>query len=599
MSKYQLKQPAVSKIHQLLEIQVKRNPHKLALVMQDHCLTYLQLNSQANQFARYLLCCDVKSGDLVPIISKRKSTALIAMLGILKAGAAYLPLNAENPKKYLASIIRETGSQLICLDAELVDDWISSNKRLVDLDRVIAQEIHPFDPANLPLVETVELAYVLYTSGTTGHPKGGMIAHANLIPTFYAWQNSYGLTAADIHLQMAPIGFDVFTGDWIRALGTGATLVLCPKEILIDSAKLFQLIQKEKISFAEFMPTVLRELINYLTSTSQDLKQFRLLVCGSDRWSMKEYHAVKALCSDTARVINSYGLTEATIDSSFYEEKPADTRLNDASMVPIGKPFAHVKMYLFKDDRLVDKNEEGEIYIGGLGVGTGYFNQPTLTAHKFIVKHFPDGRSERLYRTGDKARFLSDGNILFLGRNEEYIKIHEKRVDISSLEAVISQLRQVNFALVIPAPTLCSKGSILKCYLVVNDELLTYEEIVVHIRSELPGHYVPQEFYLIDSIPLSPNGKVDRKISSQKVIKQLMPELHPPQDEIQMALVQLWLEILDVRSVGINHSFYNLGGTSLSFTSMLHKVNDRFNANIPHAVHCETIRELAEYIKKL
>ena len=585
------------KIHHLIELQAKKEPAKTAIICNDQKVTYGEINAKSNQLARYLIANGVDFGDIVPIVSVKSSKILIAILGILKAGAAYSPLNFDSPEKHIKAVIKETKASIFCIDGDLIDQFTLGDVLAINLDDMDKQ-VGLYSEENLDRVnKESDLAYVIYTSGTTGNPKGGMVAHANLLPTYYSWEETYKLASTDIHLQMAPVGFDVFAGDWVRALCSGATLVLCPKNILLDHEKLYQLIKKEKITCAEFVPSTLRGLLNFVVKNNYDLKQFRLLICGSDQWTMKEYRLVRKLCAEEAFVISSYGVTETTIDSTFYYEKASEEPLlSDSAIVPIGKPFHHVNIYLVDDDNnLLNTDDTGEICIGGSGVGLGYLGQPELTYNKFIERNFK-GVIERLYRTGDQGKILPDGNILFLGRNQEHVKVDGKRVDLPSLESSISQHPKVKFCMVIPTAKANSYGFFLKCFVKLQDDSLTFEEISDHVRKEFPCYYVPREIYEVDKIPLSANGKIDKRIASQEIVKQIKPNVVTPNNVIQEYLISVWQEILDVQEIGINNSFYDLGGSSLLLVSVLEKINQKFNINILPSEKFETIEELSNSI---
>jgi amino acid adenylation domain-containing protein len=589
----------VSKIHHLIELQSKMKPTRTAVVYSNIGLTYQELNQKANQFAHYLIKKQVKSGDIIPIVSDKSLNSLIAILGILKAGAAYTPLNAGSPDKHIEAVFKETKAKFACIESTSVNRfaWTDISPTNIDnMDSLIRghadTDIDSFD------FET-DLAYVIYTSGTTGNPKGGMINHANLLPTYYSWCEAYQLADSDIHLQMASFGFDVFVGDWMRALCAGATLVLCPKDILLDSKQLYELIHKEKINCAEFVPAVLRQLINFIEKNNYSLGQFRILVCGSDQWTMKEYRSVKKWCGENTRVISSYGLTETTIDSSFFEEEKTDILLSDNSLVPIGKPFKHVNIYLINDKKLASPGEVGEIYIGGLGVGKGYLNRPELTSERFVANTFlveiPD---KKLYKTGDQGRRLPDGNLEFLGRNQVHVKVNGNRVELPSLEAVINQHPKVKYNVVVPKEGI--DKIVLECFMTLNDNSISYEELIEHIKKDLPCYYIPRAFYQIESIPLSSNGKVDRRsIPSQKKIKELKPTLAAmPKNEIQRRLIKIWKEILELEEVSVNNSFHNLGGSSLLYVAMLEKINREFEINLSSITRFETIEQLSTCVEQ-
>ncbi len=283
------------------------------------------------------------------------------------------------------------------------------------------------------------LAYVIYTSGSTGQSKGVMIEHQSLVNTYLGWEQIYQLRSkASCHLQMASFAFDVFSGDVVRALCSGGKLVLCPKEVLLSPEQLYALMLQEKVDCAEFVPVVLRHLIAYLEESQQRLDFMQLLICGSDSWYGGEYEKFRGLCGEKTRLINSFGLTEATIDSSYFESPTAN--LPKDQLVPIGRPFPNTQIYILDSNlQPVPIGVTGELYISGKGLARGYRHRPDLTAQKFIANPFSNQQLARLYKTGDLARYWADGNIEFLRRSDRQVKIRGFRIELGEIEAVLSQ----------------------------------------------------------------------------------------------------------------------------------------------------------------
>jgi amino acid adenylation domain-containing protein len=432
----------------LFEAQVAKTPNAIAIVFENQQLTYETLNTKANQLAHYLQTLGVKPEVLVGICVERSCEMLIGLLAILKAGGAYVPLDPTYPKARLAFMLEDTQVPLLLTQSSLKEKLPETETQVVYLDAE-TQRLSSFAYDNLKSgVSCENLAYVIYTSGSTGQAKGVIITHKSVLNAYYAWENAYQLGTLTTHLQMANFSFDVFTGDWVRALCSGAKLVICPQKWLLVPEKLFQLMLDEQVDCAEFVPVVLRHLIQYLERTAQNLNFMKVLIVGSDSWSLYEYQKVRSICSPNTRLINSYGVTEATIDSSYFESSQINLPM-DAS-VPIGHPFANTQIYILdRRHELVPIGMIGELHLGGLGLARGYFNRPDLTQEKFIKNPFSEEVGSRLYKSGDLARYLPDGNIEYLGRIDNQVKIRGFRIELEEIEALLNQHADVQEAVVI------------------------------------------------------------------------------------------------------------------------------------------------------
>ncbi|OKH20890.1 non-ribosomal peptide synthetase [Hydrococcus rivularis NIES-593] len=579
-------------IHTLFEQQVKLTPNAIAVVYESEQLTYLQLNAKANQLARFLRSLGVKPETLVGLCVERSLDLVVGVLGILKAGGAYLPLDPAYPQERLAFMLADAQVSVLVTQTQLTNQLPTNQAAIVTLeDPKIAQQ----EKENLVSEVTPEnLAYVIYTSGSTGQAKGVMVCHRNLVNAYFAWEEAYRLREVTSHLQMASFSFDVFAGDLVRALCSGGKLVLCPKEILLEPQQLYQLMVREKVDCAEFVPVVLRNLIQYLESSQQRLDFMRLLICGSDSWYVKEYEQFRTFCGSQTRLINSFGLTEATIDSSYFE---AGTVVPTEKLVPIGSPFTNTQIYILDSYfQPVPIGVIGELYIGGLGLARGYLNRADLTAQKFIPNPFSTGT--RLYKTGDMGRYLSDGNIELLGRTDHQVKIRGFRVELGEIEAVLRQHPTVRETAVLVRNDLYG-NSCLVAYIVSNSDRSNVT-LKRFLQERLPNYMVPSAFVWLESLPLTPNGKIDRHALPIPE-RELEETFIAPRTELEKVLANLWTQILGVENIGIHDNFFELGGHSLLTTQLMVKIREAFRVDMPLRILFEspTIASLAESLEQI
>jgi amino acid adenylation domain-containing protein len=591
--------PACECAHELFEMQVERTPAAVAVAFGDRRLTYRELNLRANRLAHQLRDLGVGPEVLVGLYVERSPELLVGLLGILKAGGAYVPLDPAYPGERLAAIVQDAGLSVLLTQQALVKDLPSSEARLLCLDD-IAVNGAPADAANLGHIASAEnLAYVIYTSGSTGRPKGVMLTHGGLCNAYRGWEDAYRLRAeATSHLQMASCAFDVFTGDWVRALCSGGKLVLCPREFLLDPPRLYDLMRREHVDCAEFVPAVLRNLVQHLEETGGSLAFMRLLVAGSDVWYAGEYRRIRRLCGPQTRLINSYGLTEATIDSTYFEA--ADLDLPEDRPVPIGRPFANVEVHILDGNmQPVPVGVPGELHIGGRGVAQGYFKQPELTAEKFISDPFSGRTGDRLFRTGDLARYLADGSIELLGRTDYQVKVRGFRVEPGEIEAVLSQHPAVRQAVVVARGDR-PESKHLVAYLTADGTAPSCHDLRAFLRAKLPDYMVPLGFVVLDALPLSPNGKVDRQaLPDAEVVR---PEsgaaFVAPRTPTEELVAEVWGKVLGVEQVGVQDNFFDLGGHSLLGTQVISRLAQAFRVELPlrRLFETPTVAGLAESI---
>lgn len=596
-------------IHTLFAAQTKRTPGAIAVTSGHTQLTYLQVELRANQVAHYLRSLGVGPEKCVGICLERSAEMIIAVLGVLKAGGAYIPLDAAYPPERLAFMLQDASVDILLTQESLVDKLPLRKAQIVYLADS-QREYYAQDEAPDVDVRPANLAYVIYTSGSTGMPKGVMITHASLVNAYHAWETVYVLRAQPgVHLQMASFSFDVFSGDVVRALCSGGTLVICPHETLLDAEQLYSLMCEKKVNHAEFVPQVLTHLTDYLLASKQRLDFMRILIAGSDTWHLQEYLTLRQLCGAQTRIFNTYGLTEVTIDSTYFTCAQIEPGI--PGMMPIGRPFANTQCYIL-DRHLqpVPTGVPGELFIGGAGLGRGYLGQPELTAERSIPNAFGGYTGERIYKTGDRARYLPDGTIELLGRNDQQIKLRGFRIEPGEIEAVLLRHPAVQEAVVqlyesrpgnaylVAYVTLTAEGMQPD----VNEQPEDTASTMLRqwMQGWLPTHMVPSAVVQMTKMPLTPNGKVDRQALPAPENVPLQTTLLEPRTPLEELLVEIWAEVLGRETISVNENFFEIGGHSLLATQLISRLRSALQMDLPLRVIFEqpTIERFALIIEE-
>lgn len=588
-------------VHQIFESQAATTPDAIAVVYEEKQLTYRELNTRANHLAHFLKKHGVGPEVPVALCMDRSLDMIVGVMGILKAGGAYVPLDSTYGRERLPVILQDAECPLLLTQHDLLGT-VPNTVPVIALDRdwnTIAQESQE-NPDNELTPAT--LAYIVYTSGSTGIPKGVMVSHRNLLNAYQAWEEEYQLRSpVGSHLQMANFSFDVFSGDLVRALCSGSKLVVCPTELLLNPSTLYSLMLKENVDCAEFVPAVLRALVDYLDETGQKLDFMRLLIAGSDTWTGGEYRRVLQLCGPKTRLINSYGVAEATIDSTYFEAAK-DQELRHEASVPIGRPFPNTQVYVLDGQmQPAPVGVAGTLYVGGTGVTRGYLKRPELTAEKFVCDPFRSEPEARLYNTGDAARYLADGNIEFLGRSDNQVKIRGFRIELGEIETVIAKYSGVQQVVV--AARELSPGQLgLVAYIVpISGQSLNIGELRGFLKGKLPVYMLPSVFELLDKMPLNANRKVDRKALPAPKKKIADPEKSyvAPRTEVEEKLASIWAELLQFSPIGMEDNFFALGGHSLMAIRVISRVRSHLGIELSLRTLFDnpTISELGAFIK--
>ncbi|MEH1855162.1 MAG: amino acid adenylation domain-containing protein [Nostoc sp.] len=611
----QTEYPQEKCIHELFESQVEETPDAIAVVFENEQLTYCELNKRANQLAHYLRTLGVKSEVLVGICLERSLSMVIGLLAILKAGGAYVPLDPSYPQERKAFMLQDSQPKVLLTQQQLVESLPTHTAKVVCLDsnwEIISQHSQENPACDLSLDN---LAYVIYTSGSTGQPKGAMNSHRGICNRLLWMQSTYQLTASDRILQKTPFSFDVSVWEFFWPLITGARLVVAQPEGHRDPNYLVNVIREQQISTIHFVPSMLQVFLEAKgLENCHSLK--RVIVSGEALPLQLQQRFFNRL---DAQLHNLYGPTETAVDVSFWacrqQSSLEDNNISQQKTVPIGRPIDNIQIYLLdKHLNPVPVGVTGELYIGGVGVGRGYLNRPQLTAEKFIPNPFQTVRgageqgsrggkedqssnSERLYKTGDLARFLANGEIEYIGRIDYQVKIRGFRIELGEIEASISQHTGVRETVVV------ADAQRIVAYLVPHaEQTLTISQLRNFLESKLPNYMVPAAFVILDQLPLTPNGKIDRKALPVHGLTQLVPESSfvPPSTPIEEMLVSIWLRVLGIEKISIDDNFFEVGGHSLLATRLISQIRQVFQVELP--LHCvfekPTIAGLAKDIEK-
>jgi amino acid adenylation domain-containing protein len=586
----------------LFEKQAEKAPDAIAVIYEDKRLTYRDLNERANQLGAFLKKHGVGPEARVAVCVERSLEMIVGVMGVMKAGGAYVPLDAMYARERLPIIMQDAECPVLLTQRSMLDSVPKTGAKVIALDsdwEVIAKESKE-NPRHETTWDT--LAYVVYTSGSTGVPKGVMVTHGGLVNQYRAYEESYELLSpVGSWLYMANFSFDVFSSDLTRSLCSGGTMVICPMELLLNPAGLYGLMLREKVDCAEFVPAVLRNLTAHLQETNRRLDFMRILVCSSDAWSMADCRATFQLCGSNTRLINAYGVTEATIDSTYLDIESSEM-LRGEGFVPIGHPFPNTKTYVL--DRHMEPcpiGVPGVLYIGGAGVARGYLNRPELNAEKFVRDPFSGEPGARLYNSGDAARYLPDGNIEFLGRTDNQVKIRGFRIELGEIEAVLSKHASVKQAVVVAREFSPGDPGLVAYVVPADGQGIDIATVRSFLKGKLPAYMLPSAFEVLDKIPLNANRKVDRKAlpAPKKKSADLERDFVAPRTEIEQNLAAIWSEVLNFSPVGAHDNFFELGGHSLMAIQVISRVRNRFEVELPLRTLFEnpTVAELGAVIE--
>ncbi len=587
-------------IKELFEEQVARTPEADAVVFGEQRLTFDELNRRANRIAARLRSDGVGPGTLVGILMQKSIDLVPAVLGVVKSGGAYIPLDPMYPRDRIEFMVADAQPAVLLTHEKHLSTAPATDAKIIAIDSPGA--LDGSSEENPPTTAGGDdLAYIIYTSGSTGTPKGAMIANRSLASAFFAYERAYRLRECTAHLQMASFSFDVFTGDLIRSLLAGAKLVLCPIEVVIDPPALLRLMLREGVDTAEFVPATAALLFEHIEREGRRLDHMRLVIISSEAWRNEKYMLYKSLCGPGTRLVNSYGLTEATIDSTWFE--PADdAELLPGRFVPIGGPLDNTRIYVLGENQEPQPiGIPGELCVGGIAVARGYLNRPELTAEKFLPDPFADEPGALLYRTGDLARWLPDGTIDFLGRTDRQLKIRGFRIEPGEIEAVLERHPSVRAAALVDREDAGGETRLV-AYIEPAGPAPEATDLRAFVADHVPNYMIPSAYVMLDELPQTPNGKIDRDALPDPEWDQAaaVDEFVAPRTDTERRLAEIWSAILTVDEIGINDNFFALGGHSLLAMRVMSRVREDLGVSLllRSIFDTPTIMELAEAVDK-
>lgn len=578
-------------IHEIFEEQVSKYPERVALSFKDQVLTYKSFNEKSNQLARILRKQGVNSDSIVGIMVDRSFEMLIGIMAILKSGGAYLPIDPQYPEERVLYTVKDSGASVLLTQSHLISK-INFQGTVLNLDD---NNIYTGDVSNpCYKVNPNNLAYVIYTSGSTGNPKGVMIEHLSAVNILTDLQRRYSLLENDSYLLKTSYTFDVSVSELFGWFWNGGRLVISEKDTEKEPNSILNVIDKHNITHINFVPSMLGAFISFLNE--DDIKIINKLKYVFVAGEAISKEVVKKFYSITKEVVleNIYGPTESTIYALGYSL--ADFK-NEGN-VPIGKPFANTTAYIVdKFDNLMPIGAPGELCLGGIGLARGYLNRPELTKEKFVTNPYMKG--ELMYRTGDLARWLPDGNIDFMGRIDFQVKIRGFRIELGEIENKLMLFNNINEAVVLARKD--SHGNDFLCGYFVSDNKLNIYDIKEHLQKTLPEYMVPAFFIQLDKMPLTQSGKTDRRALPEPTINSYNEkEYVAPRDQVEIKLALIWEDVLNIEKIGVNDSFYNLGGHSILMMQIIARISNEFKINIRFNdfIKLKTIAKLSKFISE-
>jgi amino acid adenylation domain-containing protein len=585
--------PQHTLLHELLEEQAAATPDAVAVVFEDVSLTYAELNGRANELAHHLRSLGLSQEGRAGVLLERSSDLVVALLAVLKAGGACVPLDPSYPPERLKLLLEDSQACVVLTHQELAKGISESGAQVVCLDTFVKKErlqnlITSAGPANV--------AYVIYTSGSSGRPKGVMVTHSALCNHMRWMRDAFGFDEADVVLQKTPITFDASIWEFYVPLLAGAELVMARPGGHQDSSYLVRTIIEHRVTVVQVVPTLLRMLIE--EPGFRSCANLRLVFCGGEALSEE----LAARCRErlpVTRLCNLYGPAEATIDATYWESHGGSA----TATVPIGKPIANVGAYVLDPWlRPVPLGVVGELYLGGEGLARGYEGRPDLTAERFVPNPFSDEQGDRMYRTGDLVRRLAEGELEFLGRVDGQLKVRGSRVELGEVEAALCACEIVLTAAVVGRDDRSGERRLVAYVVTRADRENLTTELRAYLKERLPGYMVPSLFVRMEQLPLLPSGKVDRRALPvpETLDRARQGEYRVPRTPVEETLCGIWEELLGRAPVGVEDDFFELGGHSLLATQLVSRVKEAFSVELPLSLIFQTqiLSEMAEFIER-
>ena len=573
-------------IHQLISAQAKLTPDAIAISCKFDQLTYRELDARATQLAHYLHSRGAAPGSLVALCLDRSIEIVICPIAILMTGAAYVPLDPNYPPERLSSMLEASGASLFVSHSSLRSRFDPPGMQAIYLDSDSEAISGYSERAQLPVSAIDSSAYIIFTSGSTGKPKGVDISHRNLVNLLWSMKRRPGISARDKLLSVTSICFDIAALEIFLPLLVGAELVLAASEEVSDPNLLLSRLHNSQATIMQATPVTWRLLIEAGWAGSEHLK----VLCGGEAMTQQ---LASELLKRSQSLWNMYGPTETTIWSS------CERVISSETFLPLGQPVANTALYVLDDlKRLAPTGVPGELYIGGEGVARGYWHQPDLTIRQFPMVSLPDGSQVRLYKTGDRVRRHPDGSLEFLGRLDKQVKIRGFRIELGEVEQVLSRFPGVKGAIALKEQSEDGDGRLVAYVLLQAQESQSDANIRTHLQRFLPSYMQPSEIYIVDALPTTLNGKIDRKRLPETASRRVVSDSQLPLTQLERDLAKLWCKLLDIDNVGRNDSFFDLGGHSTLAARLIARIKTTFGKRVALTsfIQTPTIAHLARLL---
>lgn len=607
-------------LHALIEDQVRANPDKEALTFEETSLTYSMFNEEAEAIGRCLISLGINSGDFVALFTSRSLEMLTGQLGVLKSGAAYLPIDIDYPSDRISYVLEDSHAPIVLTQSAhlpRLEGALTHVKHVVLLDEDAVHAAIPESIQNktvtlaslrkkaeeieLPSVATSDLAYMIYTSGSTGKPKGVQVTHRNIVNFIHWVKTEINIREEERLALVTSYAFDMtLTSNWVPFLA-GASLHILSEEKTKDVQSLLRFISEREITFLNVTPSHFSLLANareYLTKEHLPMREGMRVMQGGELINTKDLNLwLKYYPSH--RFINEYGPTETTVASTYFPIPVTDKNTVEIHTVPIGKPVNNTEIYIMNDNL---KNcmigVPGELCIGGEGVTNGYYNKPEKTAEAFIQNPYgPEG--DILYRTGDVVRLLNDGNIEFLGRNDHQINLRGYRIEAGEIESAMRDHKHVAEAVVIPKKDTANSLALVAFYTSTGDEI-SASELRNHLAETLPEYMIPIHFEHLEAMPCTPSGKLDKNSLPEVVIEAgaISDDSAKPETELEIQVAEIWEEVLGITGIGLNSNFWDIGGDSLKAMRLIMRMKKEgfINFGLKEAFEYQTVGSIVEHM---
>ncbi len=595
--------PCPKCVHQLFEEQVARTPEAVAVSLEEQRLSYGELNRRANRLAHRLRSLGVGPEDMVGLCQERSVEMVVGILGVLKAGAAYVPMDPAYPAERLEFVLQDANARVLVTERAFVAKFPAFQNQVVCVEDVFDSQDPSQDNNPGTEVSLENLAYVIYTSGSTGKPKGVMVTHQNITRLLHATQPWYQFNESDVWTLFHSYAFDFSVWEIWGALLYGGRLVIVPHPVSRSPEDFLELLAREGVTVLNQTPSAFRQLVQADQRSGRPHQlALRYVIFGGETLEMRSLQPWFDKHGDQKpRLVNMYGITETTVHVTYRPIFAKDL----ASGSVIGQPIPDLRIYIL-DARMqpVPIGLPGEMYVGGSGVARGYLNRPELTTERFIPNPFRNKPGARLYKTGDLARCLTDGDIEYLGRADGQVKLRGHRIELGEVESALREHPAVSECVVVLRED--SPGDRrLVGYVVAEPDQASpaLSELRRFLNTKLPDYMIPAAFVFLEALPLTPNSKLDR--TALPVPEQARPELDEsfaaPQTPTEIAVAEIWREVLHLERVGLHESFFELGGHSLLMTQIISRLREAFQIELPirRFFASPTIAKLARVIEEL